>query len=169
MNSIGNMIEKAIAALTRALAIAGGVTLLLLAMMVVASIIGRRIGAPLGPVPGDVELVELGCALAVSAFLPWCHRQRRHVTVDWLIRDPGSGAGRVTSVLADILMAAAAALLLASVAAGFADRLASGETTFILRIPLSWAYGGCLIGLTMFLVEAVRALLRQVLGMDAAS
>ncbi len=49
----------------------GSLVLVLIALMSVASIVGRALaGFGLGPVPGDFELVEVGTALAVFCFLP---------------------------------------------------------------------------------------------------
>lgn len=47
--------------LSRWAAIVGGIVLVALTLMIVASITGRAlIGLGLGPVPGDFELVEMG-------------------------------------------------------------------------------------------------------------
>ena len=55
-------------------ALAGGLLLVALMLMVVISVIGRAlIGIGLGPVPGDFELVEIGVGIAVFFFMPWCY------------------------------------------------------------------------------------------------
>lgn len=52
-------------------AIIGGLALVALTLMIVASVSGRAmLGLGLGPVPGDFELVEVGTAIAVFFFLP---------------------------------------------------------------------------------------------------
>ena len=54
-------------------AIFGGILLVAVTVMVVASVAGRAmIGLGLGPVPGDFELVEVGIGVAIFYFLPWC-------------------------------------------------------------------------------------------------
>ncbi|MBA5764788.1 TRAP transporter small permease, partial [Vibrio sp. 404] len=56
---------RALEALARAMAYGGGLVLVAIAVITVASIIGRaliRLG--LGPITGDFELVEAGCAVA---------------------------------------------------------------------------------------------------------
>ena len=68
-------------------AIVGGVVLCAITLMSVASITGRAlIGVGLGPVPGDFEMVEVGTALAVFFFLPWCYLKGGHATVDLFYR-----------------------------------------------------------------------------------
>jgi hypothetical protein len=56
--------------------------------MVCVSIIGRQFDgfAFFRPVRGDYELVELGCVIAVCAFLPWCQLKRGHVAVDIVVQ-----------------------------------------------------------------------------------
>ena len=59
----------------------GGFTLVILVAVNAASIAGRTIiGSPL---VGDFELVELGCAIAISSFLPLCFLKKGNVTVDF--------------------------------------------------------------------------------------
>lgn len=68
-------------------AIVGGLVLCAITLMSVASITGRAlIGVGLGPVPGDFEMVEVGTALAVFFFLPWCYLKGGHATVDLFYR-----------------------------------------------------------------------------------
>ena len=77
--------NKLIYGLSRAMAWFGSLVLVIIAVMSVASIIGRALsGFGLGPVPGDFELVEAGTALAVFCFLPWAHLKRGHAVVDML-------------------------------------------------------------------------------------
>ena len=66
-------------------AIVGGIVLVAMTLMVVASVAGRAmIGLGLGPVPGDFELVEVGVGIAIFYFLPWCYLRGGHATVDLL-------------------------------------------------------------------------------------
>ena len=61
--------------------------LLLVAIMLVSSVsvIGRGLsqllGAKVSGIPGDIEIVQLGCAVAVFAFLPLCQLKRANVLV----------------------------------------------------------------------------------------
>jgi len=123
--------------LCRALALAGGLVLVAMTLMSLASIIGRA--AFNKPLPGDYELVQLGCAISVAAFLPFCQMRGGHVLVDFFT------ANARHSVRA--ALDAFGALLLGVVAAVFAWRLTAGALTFaaandqttILEIPTWWA------------------------------
>ena len=93
--------------LARWSAIVGGIVLVAITIMSVASILGRAmIGLGLGPVPGDFELVEMGTALAVLFFLPWTYLKSGHATVDLLYMHLPTWAQRVVVVVSDLLMLA---------------------------------------------------------------
>ena len=68
--------------LATAVAIAGGVALLVITGITVVSVIGRAL-IPFGfsAVPGDFELVQAGILFAVFSFMPWCHLERGHAIV----------------------------------------------------------------------------------------
>ena len=72
---------RALMALSRAVAIAGGLILTALTILSVGSILARVLLSR--PLPGDFELVEMGCGIAVFAFLPYCHLKRGNVIVDF--------------------------------------------------------------------------------------
>ena len=93
-------------ALARALAYTGGAILVALALITLASIIGRWINTgPIRSIAGDYELVEAGVAIAVFSFLPWCQLRRGHVTVDIFTNAlPGRARG-LTLLLGDIVIA----------------------------------------------------------------
>jgi TRAP-type C4-dicarboxylate transport system permease small subunit len=139
---------------SRGLAWFGGLVLTGLALLSVASIIGRTLsGAGLGPVPGDFELVEAGTALAVFCFLPWAHLRRGHATVDLFWSTFPAWLQRVLEVLADVLMLVVWLLLVWRMAIGMAEYRANGEVSFILQMPVWWGYaasmvpavGGCIV------------------------
>ncbi|MEM6897355.1 MAG: TRAP transporter small permease, partial [Pseudomonadota bacterium] len=66
-------VGRGIEALARTLAYLGGAILVALALMTLASIVGRWVNTgPIRSIAGDYELVEAGVGIAVFAFLPWC-------------------------------------------------------------------------------------------------
>jgi TRAP-type C4-dicarboxylate transport system permease small subunit len=66
---------------SRWLSLAGGLTWLAMTLMSVASVALRGLGPR--PIWGDFERVQLGCAVCVSLFLPWCQVRGGHVIVDF--------------------------------------------------------------------------------------
>ena len=62
------------------LALAGGVLLLALAVLVTVSVIARWLTSR--GIPGDFELMQIGLALAVFAFMPLCQLRGGNLFVD---------------------------------------------------------------------------------------
>ena len=58
---------RILAPVTKWMAIAGGLVFVALVIMSIISIVGRKLGA--GPVPGDVELLQMWAAFASACFL----------------------------------------------------------------------------------------------------
>ena len=97
-----------LAAVTRPLAIAGGLVMLAAAIMVVVSVGMRWLIS--WSIAGDIELVQIATALAVFSFLPLCQSHRGNIIVDtFTIRLPAS-LRNALDALWDLVYAALAAL-----------------------------------------------------------
>lgn len=131
-------IGRGLEAVCRWFALGGGIVLAALTVMAVVSIGGRWLTRK--PISGDFELVQLGCAIAVSCFLPHCQMRRGHVIVDFFTH----GAGPRTKVFLDgigaLLLAACAALLGWRLFLGGMDYRATSEGTMILGVPIWWTF-----------------------------
>lgn len=125
--------------LARAFAVVGGVVLIGLVVLIVASIVGRSL-LGLGPVPGDYELAEAGIGFAVFAFFPWCQVNRGHATVDVFTAGLGERANRLIDIVSELLMTLVLALIAWRLVAGTLDKARYGETSFILQFPVWWAF-----------------------------
>jgi TRAP-type C4-dicarboxylate transport system permease small subunit len=133
--------NKLIYGLSRAMAWFGSLVLVIIAVMSVASIIGRALsGLGLGPVPGDFELVEAGTALAVFCFLPWAHLKRGHAVVDMLWSSYPPAMRRVLDVVADGLMLFVWLLLVWRMSLAMGEYRHNNEVSFILQMPVWWGY-----------------------------
>lgn len=133
--------------LCRWAALLGGMVLVALVLLVVASVAGRAlIGMGLGPVPGDFELVEVGVGIAVFFFMPWCHLRGGHATVDLLYRHTPRWAQRAVDIVSDVLMLLAWLVMTWKLWEGMLEKKEYLETTFILQMPVWWAYAFCLVG-----------------------
>lgn len=71
---------RQICRITKSAAILGGIVFVLLAVMLVVSIVSRKLFG--WQVSGDVELVQMVGAAAASLFFPWCHLMKGNVFVD---------------------------------------------------------------------------------------
>lgn len=153
--------------LARFAAIAGGIVLIALVLMTTASVAGRSLAfAGLAPVPGDFELVEIGMAFAIFSFLPWCHLNNGHAAVDILVNRLGTRARQALAIIADGLMLAFAILLAWRHLLGMIDKRIYGETTYLLQLPLWWAYAAASIGAVIFIVVAAWCLLLSLAGQE---
>jgi TRAP-type C4-dicarboxylate transport system permease small subunit len=145
--------ERAGRALYRAAtgaAVLGSLVLFALTLLTVISVVGRV--AFSAPIPGDFELVELGMAIAIFSFLPYCQIVRGNVIVDLIM----SRASRRTRALLDgignLLYTAIAALLTWRVALGGMEIRSYHETTMVLQVPVWWGYVPAVIFLAFLTV-----------------
>ncbi|TCK98974.1 TRAP-type C4-dicarboxylate transport system permease small subunit [Shimia isoporae] len=155
-------IDKAVGWLARAVALAGGAVLIALVIMVCVSITGRAL-IPLGlkPVSGDVELLEMGMAFAIFAFLPYCQYVRGHARVDLFQQSFGNVGNRVLDLVADVGMAFAAIIIAWRLWLGMLDKKSYFETTFILQIEIWQAYAAALVGAAAFVIVSVFCVFRS--------
>ena len=93
--------SKALQAVTRALALTGGVLLMAAAALTVVSVIGRyAFGAP---VPGDYELVEIGCAVGVFLFFPYTHAVDGNISAEFFTAGLPARARRALDLGNDVV------------------------------------------------------------------
>ncbi|WP_372892766.1 TRAP transporter small permease [Rhodosalinus sp.] len=122
----------------------GGVVLSATILVTVASILGGL--TPLGPIPGEEELVQAGMAFAVFAFLPLCQITAGHATVDIFTDWLGGRALRVLQFGIEALFATVLIVIAVQLEAGMQARIRSGQTTFLLQFPVWWSYAASLAG-----------------------
>lgn len=148
-------------------ALAGAGAALLVGAMTTASVAGRY--AANRPVQGDVEMTQLGIALAISLTLPWCQLRGANIIVDFFTQGAPARARQLLDSAGCVLLAGMYLLLAWRTAAGAASVRAASETTMILSLPMWWAYAALAPGL--LLAAAVAAVQAAVLaaGRDAAA
>lgn len=154
--------------ITRWLALAGGAALVVITAVTCLSVLGRELAgivpAPLnvfGPIQGDFEIVEAGCAFAIFSFLPWCQMRRGHVTVDIFVQRLGPRVNAGLSLLGNILLTACAALIAVKLGEGLLDKRSYQETTFILQMPVWWGYAAALVGAWIFVLASAYTIWRS--------
>ncbi|MBX9595386.1 MAG: TRAP transporter small permease subunit [Roseomonas sp.] len=143
-----------IAALARALAFAGGISLLVGAAITTTSVLMRWTTSQ--PIRGDFEMVPIATGIGVFGFLAYGALMRANILVDtfttWLPK-------RVTDVMDGFwtLVWAAITLWLAErMVVGSLDTLSSGTRTIgLLALPYWWAIG---IGALCFAATGLVAL-----------
>lgn len=139
--------------LARWAAIAGMAIVLAIALMVVASIIGRAFFKT--PIQGDIELTQFGIALAISLALPWCQWQRANIIVDFFTQNSSPQRQHFLDACGAILIAAMYALLAWRTTVGAISVKEASETTMILGLPMYWAYVSLAPGLVLAAIIAL--------------
>ncbi|MGE0716127.1 MAG: TRAP transporter small permease [Alphaproteobacteria bacterium] len=139
--------------LARALAAAGGMVLLAASGVTVVSVLGRYLLAR--PIPGDIEIVALAMAVAISLFMPWCALARGHVIVDIATEGAPRAVRAALDVAGSLLLALAMALLAWRMALGGVELRAAGDESMVLRLP-TWI--GFVVAVPCFGLAAMTAL-----------
>lgn len=160
-------------------ALFGGVVLVAMATVTTLSVIGRALpGSGLSAVRGDFELVEIGCAVAVFAFLPWCQVNRGHVRVDLVTERLPARGHAAFGLLGDAALTACSGVILWRLWLGFVEKFPHGsdavrallgmgpkpffpETTYELQMPVWIPFGLALIGAALFVLACVASLWRS--------
>jgi TRAP-type C4-dicarboxylate transport system permease small subunit len=117
-----------------ALAVAGGLVMLGVAILVTVSVTLRWSG--LQPIPGDFEFVQMATAVAVFAFLPYCQLRRANISVDTFTTWLPARANAVIDAFWDVVYAAAIALLAWCLSNGAADMYRNGTGTMVLGLVM---------------------------------
>jgi TRAP-type C4-dicarboxylate transport system permease small subunit len=141
--------------LARLLALLGGALAVALALLVSTSITLRAFG--LGGVRGDFEFVQMGVALIVFAFMPWCQARRGNVMVDSFTTRLPPRFQAALDALWEVIFAAMMALIAWRLAVGAMDAASSSTTTMVLLMPIAPAIAACagLAGFTALVALAM--------------
>lgn len=130
-----------LATAARWLAISGGLLMLGVGFLVVASVLSLRLTGD--TIPGELELVQMATALAVFAFLPFCQARRANIVVDTFTAWLPDAVTRAVDAFWDLAYAAVAAVLAWRLAVGAAETTRAGTGTMILGLPVGWAIAAC--------------------------
>jgi TRAP-type C4-dicarboxylate transport system permease small subunit len=146
-------VTRALDGLARGFALAGGAILVALTLMSVASVTGRAL---LGtPVPGDFELVQIGCGAAIAAFLPYCQLRRGNIIVDFFTVRAGPRVQAALDAFGALLLALVMAVLAWRTALGMMAVRAAGEVSMIVGFPIWVGYAAIVPSLVLATVAAL--------------
>jgi len=166
---VGSWLEKT----TRMMAYIGGFVLAMIALVTVASIIGRFfLFAGLGPIKGDYEIVEMGSAIAIFAFMPYAQFKRGHVVVDIFTMRLSQRFQTFLGFVGDSLIALASGVLVWRFWLGLGEKIPYGsdalrnalsmgykpffaETTYELSVPIWIPYTLAFIGAALFFITSL--------------
>jgi TRAP-type C4-dicarboxylate transport system permease small subunit len=150
--------EGPFAVFTRPLAIAGGFLMIAVAVMVTISVVMRWLINQ--SVPGDIELVQIGTAISVFAFLPICQSRRGNIMVDTFTLRLPRQAQTMLDALWDIAYAGIAAIIAWRLGVGAWDTIRSNTVSMMLGLPTGWAIAACSVMAALLAVVAIATALR---------
>ncbi len=140
--------------LTAAVAVTGGVALLLLLGVTVVEVVARHLfGAPL---LGAEDLTSMGLTVLVAAAVVCAAQEGTHVSVELIERFAGRRVTRATDALARVLGAAAAAVTAVALFANGSCGIECGEVTgtiAIVHTPFYYALGACMATYSLLLAS----------------
>lgn len=139
--------------LSRAAAMAGGFLLIGVMSMTVVSVIGRY--AFNAPIPGDYEITELVCGVAVFAFFPYCHIRNANIVVEFFTAKLSPRRKTMLDSVHNFAFTVVAGLIAWRLFVGGMHKLADGETTLFLDIPIHWGYFPALLGAVLLTAVCV--------------
>ena len=121
-------------ALTKIFAIAGGVGFIALVMMSIVSIVGRKLAS--APIPGDIEIMQMGTAVASAAMLAYCEMERHHLRVDFFTAKLSNKNKDRLDSLSHLLLALVALLVAWRTGASAVSLKEAGESSMMLSWPV---------------------------------
>lgn len=134
------------------IAVAGFGGLALIGVMLISSLsVVMRAIPGLRSIPGDTEIVQIGSAIAVFAFLPLCQLRRANVFVDFFTAGLPLRLRSALDLAANLLFLAITILIAWQLGHGTIEKFANRDSTMVLRLPEGWAYAVAL-GLAWLLV-----------------
>ncbi|MCY4153409.1 MAG: TRAP transporter small permease [Aestuariivita sp.] len=172
----------AIDRLARFFALLGGVVLSALIILTCLSIAGRLLHSflhgdflqkvlpslsqsplltRLGAINGDFELVEVGMAFVIFAFLPLCQLRGSHAAVDVFSAMLPANANKVLNAIIATVFLVVLVIIAWQLFAGMQSKRNSGQTTFLLQFPIWWAYAASLSGAVVTALIAAYIALRR--------
>jgi TRAP-type C4-dicarboxylate transport system permease small subunit len=116
----------------------GGIGLVGAALLTLASVAGRALFRT--PILGDVELVQLSCAVALSAFMPYTQWLGGNIIVDFFTTGLSKPAQSRLDALGALLLGIAMLLLGWRTVVGSTIAYGNHETSMLMSIPLWITY-----------------------------
>lgn len=136
--TINDPVGRSIEAAAKLLAIVGGLALTGVALMSLYSVVMRNlVGAP---IQGDFELAQMGCAVAVAAFLPFTQLRNGNIFVDFFTQKAAPRTKATLDGFGALAVGLALALIAWRTGVGGLDALRNDETTMIMGLPIWYGY-----------------------------
>ena len=127
-------IGQGLYALCKAFAIGGGLLFVLLVLMSLISIVGRKLASM--PIPGDIEIMQMGTAIASAAMLAYCEMMRHHLRVDFFTAKLSPKNQNRLDALSHLLLALFSVLIAWRTGVAAISLQEAGEKSMMLLLPV---------------------------------
>jgi TRAP-type C4-dicarboxylate transport system permease small subunit len=139
--------------ISHVMGLAGAFVALMISLMTTISVASRALFN--SPINGDIEITQMGIALAISLCLPWCQWRGANIIVDFFTQRLSERKHSQLDGLGCLLLVAMYALLAWRTGAGALAVREAGETSMIISLPMWWAYAALAPGLAIAGVVAL--------------
>lgn len=148
--------------LATAVAIIGGIALVIVTAVTVVSVIGRMF-IPLGlkPILGDYEIVQVAVLFAIFCSLPLTQYLRGHADVALLTDRFPSRVAALIELIMDILTLVAVLFVVWRYAQGMADKFGNKEVTLLLHLPVWGIYAVGMVGAVVTVIVSAYCVVRS--------
>lgn len=146
---LGNLLLK----VSRWFALAGGLIFVALVLMQLVSVVGRKLFS--FAVPGDVEVLQMCAAFALSSFFAYCHLIHGDIKVDFFTHNMSPNKVAFMDAFGSLTVALFAGLYAWRTAVGALSLREAGETSAILAWPV-WIPQMLMVpGFTLLAIAAI--------------
>ena len=125
------------------LAVFGGVVLLIVTAFTVISVVGRAAFA--SPVLGDQEIVEIGVAVALFSFMPYCQMRAANAIVGFFTARLSPACQAFLDALMNTIFSVCIVIVTWRLAVGGLGAFKAGDASMFLRLPQWWGYAAAFI------------------------
>lgn len=147
--------------------LAGAFVALSLSLMTTVSVASRALFN--SPINGDIEIMQMGIALAISLCLPWCQLRGANIIVDFFTQKISERKRALLDGVGCLLLVAMYCMLAWRTGAGAIAVKDAGETSMIISLPMWWAYAALAPGLAIAACVALAQAVLLLRGKDLAT
>jgi TRAP-type C4-dicarboxylate transport system permease small subunit len=153
--------------ISHAMGLAGAFVALSLSLMTTVSVASRALFN--SPINGDIEIMQMGIALAISLCLPWCQLRGANIIVDFFTQHISERKRALLDGIGCLLLVAMYCMLAWRTGAGAIAVKEAGETSMIISLPMWWAYAALAPGLAIAACVALAQAVLLLQGKDLAT